>query len=81
MDHSGNNNEKKKKKKTWVEIFKNMGGNIPGGNFQGSNSSGGNLIAGIFPGGSFPNIEENICEEFSSVYALTLIFIRKVFIL
>ena len=53
-----------------------MVGNIPGGNFPG-----GNLIGGNFPGGSFPDTEENICKEFSSVHALTLIFIKKIFIL
>ena len=43
-----------------------MGGNIPGRNFLG---------------GSFHDTKENIYEEFSSVHALTLIFIRKIFIL
>ena len=67
-------------------IFKNMCGNIPGGNFRGESfpgwiSPGGSLIGGNFPGGSFPDTKENICEEFSSVHALTLIFIRKTFIL
>ena len=47
-------------------IFKNMGGNIPGGNF---------------PSESFPDTEENICKEFSSLHALTLVFNRKIFIL
>ena len=50
----------KKKIKTWVGIFKNMGGNIPGGNFLGGNFPGGNfpggsLMGGNFPGGSFPD--------------------------
>ena len=63
-----------------------MGGNIPGGNFlggnfPGGNSPGGSLIGGNFPGGSFLDTEENICEEFLSVHALTLITIRKIFIL
>ena len=63
-----------------------MGGNIPGGNFPGGNLPGGSLIGGNFlgrnfPGGSFPDTEKNICEEFSSVNALTLTFIRKIFIL
>ena len=57
------------------------GGNFLGGNFQGANLPGGSLIGRNFPGGSFPYTEENICEEFSSVHALTLIFIRKIFIL
>ena len=68
--------KKKKYLKTRAGIFKNMVGNIPGGNFPG-----GNLIGGNFPGGSFPDTEENICKEFSSVHALTLIFIKKIFIL
>ena len=63
--------KKKKYLKTRAGIFKNMVGNIPGGN----------LIGGNFPGGSFPDTEENICKEFSSVHALTLIFIKKIFIL
>ena len=63
-----------------------MGGNIPGRNFLGRNFPGGDspgesLIGGNFPGGSFHDTEENICEEFSRVHALTLIFIRKIFIL
>ena len=32
--------KKKLKLKTWVGIFKNMGGNIPGGNFQGGSFDG-----------------------------------------
>ena len=71
----------KKKKKTRAVIFKNMGGNNPGGNISGGDSPGGSLIGGNFPGGSFPDTEENICKEFSSVHALTLIFITKIFIL
>ena len=63
--------KKQKTQKTRVEIFKKMGGNIPSANFAGGN----------FRGGSFPDTEENICEEFSSVHALTLILIRKIFIL
>ena len=43
--------------------------------------AGEGLIGGNFPGGSFPDTEENICEEFSSVHALSLIFIRKILIL
>ena len=68
-----------------------MGGNIPGGSFLAENFpedklSGGSLIGGNLPdwnfaGGSFPDTEKNISEEFSSVHALKLIFIRKVFIL
>ena len=42
--------KKIKKIKTWVGIFKNMGGNIPGENFPG-----GSLMGGNFPGGSFPD--------------------------
>ena len=38
-------------------------------------------ISGNIPGGSFPYTDENICEEFLSVYALTWIFIRKIFVL
>ena len=60
--------KKKKNSVAHLGIFKNMGGNIPGGSFLGGN----------FPGGSFPGTEKNICEEFSSVHALTLIFIRKI---
>ena len=67
-------------------IFKNIGENIPGGNFPGWDSPGGSLIVGNFPGGtfpsgSFPDTEENICEEFSSAHALTLIFIGKILLL
>ena len=58
-----------------------MGGNISGWNFPGEDLQGGSLIGGNFPGGSFPDTEESICEEFSSVHALTLLFIRKIFIL
>ena len=52
--------KKKKIIKTWVGIFKNMGGNIPGGNFLGGNFPGGNfpggsLMGGNFPGESFPD--------------------------
>ena len=40
--------------KTWVGIFKNMGGNIPGGSFLAENFpedklSGGSLIGGNLP--------------------------------
>ena len=57
--------KKTKKLKTWVGIFKNMGGNIPGGNFLGENFQGwnfpcGSLMGGNFPGGSFPDICEII---------------------
>ena len=58
-----------------------MGGNISGWNFPGEDLQGGSLIGGNFPGGSFPDTEESICEEFSSVHSLTLLFIRKIFIL
>ena len=79
-------NEKTKKSKPRVKIFKNMGENIPGGNFLGGNFSGeslpgGSLIGGNFQRRSFPDTEENICEEFSSVHSLILIFITKIFIL
>ena len=52
--------KKTKNLKTWVGIFKNMGGNIPGGNFMGGNIPGGgfsgvSLMGGNFPGGSFPD--------------------------
>ena len=68
-----------------MEVFKSMGGNISGGsflggNFPGRNSTGGSLIGGSFLGESFLDTEENICKEFSSVHALTLIF-RKILIL
>ena len=66
-----------------------MGENIPSGSFLGRNFPSGNLPGGSlirgnfpgwnFPGGSFPDTEKNICEEFSSVHALTLTFIRKIF--
>ena len=50
--------KKQKIKKALVEIFKNMGGNIPGGNFlvgnfPGVNSPGGTLIGGKFSGLEF----------------------------
>ena len=47
--------KKQKILKTWVGIFKNMGGNIPSGDFLSGNSPGGNLIDGNFPGSSFPD--------------------------
>ena len=52
---------RKKKLKTRVEMFKNMGGNIPGGNFLGGNFLGENFPGAkwFFPGGlmggSFPD--------------------------
>ena len=75
-----------KKKRTRVGTFKNMGVNIPGGNYLGENFPGGNspgrsFIGGNFLGGSFPVTGKNICEEFSSIHALKLIFIRKIVIL
>ena len=65
--------------KTWVGIFQVEIFWV--GIFQGENSPGGSLIGGNFPDGSFHDTEENIYEEFSSVHALTLIFIRNIFIL
>ena len=71
-------------------IFKNMGGNIPGGSYLGQNFPGGNLPEGSLIGGNFPGLNfpggsfsdtEKICQKFSSLHALTLIFIKKVFIL
>ena len=53
-----------------------MGGNIPTGIHREVGLTGGNFL-----GGSFPDTEENMCKEFSSLHALTLIFIRKIFIL
>ena len=47
--------KKTKNLKTRVEIFKNMGGNIPGANFPGGHFPGGSLMGGNFPGGSFPD--------------------------
>ena len=55
--------KKTKNLKTWMGIFKNMGGNIPGGNFMGGNFSGGSLMGGNFPGGSFPDTVINICPR------------------
>ena len=51
-----------------MDIFKNMGGNIPGGSFLGRNFPevsliGGHFPAWNFPGGRFPDTEKNICEE------------------
>ena len=46
--------KKQTKLKTWVGIFKDMGGNIPGGNFLGGNSLGGSSIGRNFLGRSFP---------------------------
>ena len=51
-----------------MDIFKNMGGNIPGGSFLGRNFSevsliGGHFPAWNFPGGCFPDTEKHICEE------------------
>ena len=50
--------KKTKNLKTWMGIFKNMGGNIPGGNFPG-----GSLMGGNFPGRSFPDTVINICPR------------------
>ena len=55
--------KKTKNLKTWMGIFKNMGGNIPGGNFMGGNFPGGSLMSGNFPGGSFPDTVINICPR------------------
>ena len=46
INDDGDNNEKIKNLKTWVGIFKNIGGNIPGGSFLG----------GSFPGGIFRGV-------------------------
>ena len=43
---NGDIDKQKQKKKTWVGIFKNMGGNFSGGNFLG-----GNFPEGIHQGG------------------------------
>ena len=56
----------------WVELFQ---ADI----FQGD-SPGWSLTIRNVLGGSFPKTKENIYEELSTVYALTLIFIRKIFI-
>ena len=45
-DH-GDNNEKTKNQKTRVEMFKNMGENIPDGSFLGGNFPGGNFLMPI----------------------------------
>ena len=55
--------KKTKNLKTWMGIFKNMGGNIPGGNFMGGNFPGGSLMGGNFPGRSFPDTVINICPR------------------
>ena len=55
--------KKTKNLKTWMGIFKNMGGNIPGGNFLGGNFPGGSFMGGNFPGGSFPDKVINICPR------------------
>ena len=55
--------KKTKNLKTWMGIFKNMGGNIPGGNFMGGNFPGGSLMGGNFPGGSFPDTVINVCPR------------------
>ena len=56
INDDGDNNEKIKNLKTWVGIFKNIGGNIPGGSFLGGSfPGGGTLIGGNFPGRSFPD--------------------------
>ena len=56
--------------------FKNMGGNIPGGGFPRGYSPGRSLIVGNFLGGSLTDIEENICQEFSSVHTLTTLMFK-----
>ena len=53
INDDGDNNEKNLK--TWVGIFKKMGGNVLGGNFLGGNFPGVN-----FPRGSL--MGENFCE-------------------
>ena len=55
--------KKTKNLKTWMGIFKNMGGNIPGGNFMGGNFPGGSLMGGNFPGGSFPDTVIHRCPR------------------
>ena len=52
--------KKTKKLKTWVGIFKNMGGNIPGGNFLGEKFRGWNFPGVSLMGGSFPDTCEII---------------------
>ena len=76
INDNGNNNEKKKKKERKIgrEYLKARVVIFQEGIFQGD-SPGESLIGGNFPGGSCPDTKENICEEFSSVHALTLIFI------
>ena len=81
INDNGDNNEKKIRKLRW-EYLKTWLGIFQVGIFQVGNSPGGSMINGNFPGGSFHDTEENICiTEFSSVHALTLIFIRKISIL
>ena len=65
--------------KSRAGIFKSISGNIP--DVLEREYSRRSLIGGNFPDGSFPDTEENLCEDFSSVRALALIFIRKIFIL
>ena len=81
--------KKKKNRKLGWEYFKACVGVFQVRIFWWEYSRGefpkGALIAGNFPGGNFPgksfaDTEEYIYEEFSSVPALTLIFIRKIFI-
>ena len=68
---------KKKKKK------KNSGGNIWKYGWEYSRwkffrgySPGGSLVGGNFPGRSLTDIEETICQEFSSVHTLTTLMIK-----
>ena len=55
-----------------MEIFKNMGENIPGGNFPRRNFPGGSLMGGNFVSGNFSG--GIFLEPFSSYNVSTFIF-------
>ena len=58
---------------TIMKKVENSGGNIKKHGWKYSRRE--------FLGGNFPDTEKYICQEISSVDALTLIFIKKIFIL
>ena len=84
-DNSNNNEKKKEKKRKKTRVGSGNiwthGWEYSWWEFSRGDSPGGSLIGGNSPGGSFPDTEENLCEKFSSVHALALIFIRKISIL
>ena len=62
----------KKTLKTRVEVFKNMGGNIPGGDFLGGNFPFGNFPGGSLIGGSFlDTVKKHYCNIAMTSFIIT----------